>query len=173
MIGSNTTIDIRGKKVRGRQYPWGIVESKSIVKPKNIFHSVYISLLKYYKVVVSTSISLSMSFLFWENGFYFKIINFCYLFFFFLIFIRTAWPAITVTNFFFLIHFLNAWIIKLSVNRAFVFFCFSWKSKPLWFRQATDNADVSIIFLFCIDWLIVFFVIVCFLKDVFVVFSTV
>lgn len=26
VIGSNTTIDIRGKKVRGRQYPWGIVE---------------------------------------------------------------------------------------------------------------------------------------------------
>jgi septin 2 len=26
VIGSNTTIDVRGKKVRGRQYPWGIVE---------------------------------------------------------------------------------------------------------------------------------------------------
>lgn len=26
VIGSNTTIDIRGKKIRGRQYPWGIVE---------------------------------------------------------------------------------------------------------------------------------------------------
>lgn len=26
VIGSNTTIDIRGKKVRGRKYPWGIVE---------------------------------------------------------------------------------------------------------------------------------------------------
>jgi len=26
VIGSNTTIDIRGKKVRGRHYPWGIVE---------------------------------------------------------------------------------------------------------------------------------------------------
>jgi len=26
VVGSNTVIDIRGKKVRGRQYPWGIVE---------------------------------------------------------------------------------------------------------------------------------------------------
>ena len=31
MIGSNTTIDIRGKKVRGRQYPWGIVESMFMI----------------------------------------------------------------------------------------------------------------------------------------------
>ena len=28
VVGSNTVIDVRGKKVRGRQYPWGIVESK-------------------------------------------------------------------------------------------------------------------------------------------------
>ena len=28
MIGSNTIVEVSGKKVRGRLYPWGIVEGK-------------------------------------------------------------------------------------------------------------------------------------------------
>lgn len=26
MVGSNTVVDLQGKKVRGRVYPWGVVE---------------------------------------------------------------------------------------------------------------------------------------------------
>jgi len=26
VVGSNTVIEIRGRKVRGRMYPWGVVE---------------------------------------------------------------------------------------------------------------------------------------------------
>ena len=26
VVGSNTVIEVAGKKVRGRQYPWGVVE---------------------------------------------------------------------------------------------------------------------------------------------------
>jgi septin family protein len=27
-VGSNTVIEVAGKKVRGRQYPWGVVEGQ-------------------------------------------------------------------------------------------------------------------------------------------------
>ena len=26
VVGSNATIEVQGKKVRGRRYPWGVVE---------------------------------------------------------------------------------------------------------------------------------------------------
>lgn len=29
VVGSNTVIEIAGKKVRGRQYPWGVVDGES------------------------------------------------------------------------------------------------------------------------------------------------
>ena len=28
VVGSNTTVEVDGKKVRGRKYPWGVVEGK-------------------------------------------------------------------------------------------------------------------------------------------------
>lgn len=28
VVGSNTLIEVNGKKVRGRLYPWGVVQSK-------------------------------------------------------------------------------------------------------------------------------------------------
>lgn len=28
VVGSNTVIEVAGKKVRGRQYPWGVVEGE-------------------------------------------------------------------------------------------------------------------------------------------------
>lgn len=28
VVGSNTVLEVGGKKVRGRQYPWGVVEGK-------------------------------------------------------------------------------------------------------------------------------------------------
>jgi septin 2 len=30
VVGSNQTIEVRGKKVRGRVYPWGVVEIENI-----------------------------------------------------------------------------------------------------------------------------------------------
>ena len=30
VVGSNQTIEVRGKKVRGRMYPWGVVEIENI-----------------------------------------------------------------------------------------------------------------------------------------------
>ncbi len=30
MVGSNTTLDVGGKKIRGRKYPWGVVEVDNI-----------------------------------------------------------------------------------------------------------------------------------------------
>lgn len=30
VIGSNTVIEVGGCKVRGRQYPWGVVEGKQV-----------------------------------------------------------------------------------------------------------------------------------------------
>lgn len=29
VVGSNTVIEVAGKKIRGRQYPWGVVDGKS------------------------------------------------------------------------------------------------------------------------------------------------
>ena len=26
MVGANAMVDVRGKKIRGRQYPWGVIE---------------------------------------------------------------------------------------------------------------------------------------------------
>lgn len=28
VVGSNTILEIAGKKIRGRQYPWGVVDGK-------------------------------------------------------------------------------------------------------------------------------------------------
>lgn len=28
VVGSNTTLEVSGRKIRGRQYPWGVVDSK-------------------------------------------------------------------------------------------------------------------------------------------------
>lgn len=28
VVGSNTVLEISGRKVRGRQYPWGVVDGK-------------------------------------------------------------------------------------------------------------------------------------------------
>lgn len=30
VVGSNTTVEVDGKKVRGRKYPWGVVEGKKL-----------------------------------------------------------------------------------------------------------------------------------------------
>jgi septin family protein len=32
VVGSNTVIEVAGKKVRGRQYPWGVVEGEFHLK---------------------------------------------------------------------------------------------------------------------------------------------
>lgn len=32
IVGSNTTIDLEGKSVRGRQYPWGVVNGKEKIR---------------------------------------------------------------------------------------------------------------------------------------------
>jgi septin family protein len=32
VVGSNTVIEVAGKKVRGRQYPWGVVEGEFYLK---------------------------------------------------------------------------------------------------------------------------------------------
>lgn len=32
VVGSNTILEVAGKKVRGRQYPWGVVDGKLSVK---------------------------------------------------------------------------------------------------------------------------------------------
>ena len=32
VVGSNTTVEVSGKKVRGRTYPWGVVEGNRIIK---------------------------------------------------------------------------------------------------------------------------------------------
>lgn len=29
VVGSNTVVEVDGRKVRGRRYPWGVVEGKS------------------------------------------------------------------------------------------------------------------------------------------------
>jgi septin family protein len=29
VVGSNATIEVQGKKVRGRRYPWGVVEGQT------------------------------------------------------------------------------------------------------------------------------------------------
>lgn len=29
VVGSNTIIEVNGKRVRGRQYPWGVAEGKA------------------------------------------------------------------------------------------------------------------------------------------------
>lgn len=42
VIGSNTVIEVGGCKVRGRQYPWGVVEGKSSI---SLTHSVYFEIL--------------------------------------------------------------------------------------------------------------------------------
>ena len=31
VVGSNTLIEVGGKKVRGRLYPWGVVQSKCLL----------------------------------------------------------------------------------------------------------------------------------------------
>ena len=35
VVGSNTVVESSGRKVRGRVYPWGVVEGKSDVEPCN------------------------------------------------------------------------------------------------------------------------------------------
>ena len=30
VVGSNTVLEVKGKKVRGRAYPWGVVEGKLV-----------------------------------------------------------------------------------------------------------------------------------------------
>lgn len=32
VVGSNTTLEVAGRKVRGRQYPWGVVDGNNINK---------------------------------------------------------------------------------------------------------------------------------------------
>lgn len=33
VVGSNVVVEVNGKKVRGRQYPWGVAEGKFIQWP--------------------------------------------------------------------------------------------------------------------------------------------
>lgn len=33
VVGSNLVVEVNGKKVRGRQYPWGVAEGKFIQLP--------------------------------------------------------------------------------------------------------------------------------------------
>lgn len=42
VVGSNVVIEVNGKKVRGRQYPWGVAEGRltRILCWKASFHSV-------------------------------------------------------------------------------------------------------------------------------------
>lgn len=42
VVGSNVVIEVNGKKVRGRQYPWGVAEGRltRILCWKPSFHSV-------------------------------------------------------------------------------------------------------------------------------------
>ena len=37
VVGSNATIEVQGKKVRGRRYPWGVVEGDSLRDTKAWF----------------------------------------------------------------------------------------------------------------------------------------
>lgn len=32
VVGSNTVLEVAGRKVRGRQYPWGVVDGKLKIK---------------------------------------------------------------------------------------------------------------------------------------------
>lgn len=32
VVGSNTIIEVNGKRVRGRQYPWGVAEGKAFLQ---------------------------------------------------------------------------------------------------------------------------------------------
>lgn len=36
VVGSNTVLEVAGKRVRGRQYPWGVVEGKFSSKLKEM-----------------------------------------------------------------------------------------------------------------------------------------
>lgn len=40
VVGSNVVVEVNGKKVRGRQYPWGVAEGKLIRSQWNIFDDV-------------------------------------------------------------------------------------------------------------------------------------
>ena len=37
VVGSNTVVEVGGKKVRGRLYPWGIVEGKQNFQLRNLY----------------------------------------------------------------------------------------------------------------------------------------
>ena len=37
IVGSNTTVDFDGKSCRGRQYPWGVVNSKQLFLNYKVF----------------------------------------------------------------------------------------------------------------------------------------
>lgn len=46
VVGSNKVMDVNGKKVRGRQYPWGIVEVDNLAH--NDFLALRDMLIRYY-----------------------------------------------------------------------------------------------------------------------------
>jgi septin family protein len=54
VVGSNTVIEVAGKKVRGRQYPWGVVEGEfsSDLPLLSSRFTVYKSLLKQHALKV-------------------------------------------------------------------------------------------------------------------------
>jgi septin 7 len=41
VVGSNTVIEVDGKKIRGRKYPWGIAEGVNMIPYLSMYHMLF------------------------------------------------------------------------------------------------------------------------------------